>query len=273
MSFLRNVIIFLLHINSLSYALQCTTNCSFSLSVNEPFEIPDHCNQMTSAAICESRISIWSSIYLYITLDASTSNTGGGDSYYASVGLSSYGSITYSYSIDHRCNNKDDCGREFAMNKIPSILNRPAIDLEALKNELSPLLSSNLSLAVADLLCFDSNQNVRQCAVVSKPGVCESSDLISKRTKTTRSCNRDSIEIFGAEPYIGMFDMGSYVSFSIKCNRSLCNGPMTSQAVKEILFKYNITKTLDGRLNNGFRLSLSSLFLMLNIIILFLFKY
>jgi hypothetical protein len=65
-----------------------------------------------------------------------------------------------------------------------------------------------------------------------------------------------------------MFDLGNYASFSIKCNRSLCNGPVTSQAVKEIVFKYNITKTIEGRLNNGLCLSLSSIFLIFNMILL-----
>jgi hypothetical protein len=51
------------------------------------------------------------------------------------------------------------------------ILNRPPVNYQTIRNELLPLLSSNLSLENLDLPCFDSNENVRQCAIATKPGV------------------------------------------------------------------------------------------------------
>ncbi len=52
------------------------------------------------------------------------------------------------------------------------------------------------------------------------------------------------------------------------CNRTLCNGNSTLKAVKELMFKYNITKTLDGRLNDDgstFIISISLIIIMTRI--------
>ncbi len=58
--------------------------------------------------------------------------------------------------------------------------------------------------------------------------------------------------------------------FNFQCNRSLCNDQSTLRDVKRIMFKYNITKTLDGRLNHGSRFILSiSLLIMMIFSLLF----
>lgn len=238
---------------------------------NAPYEIPIDCGQLESGEICEFQVSTYYRYgYLSISLSASSTRPFGGDTYYASIALTKYGDLSYSQSTDHQCKHKDDCARDFSNKFVPMILNQSSIDFEAMKYELLPLLASNLSTETNDMLCFDSNENIRQCAIASKPGVCEVSYELSRRTKPTRSCNRELIEIFGTEPRITMFDFGGrFASLDIKCNRSLCNGPLTSQSVKEILFKYNITKTIEGRLNNGLNLSLSLLIFIFNIILLF----
>jgi len=170
------------------------------------------------------------------------------------------------YSISHQCKNKDDCAREFSENNMFDIMNRPPVNYQAIRNELFPLLSSNLPIENFDLPCFDSNENVRQCTIAAKPGVCQATDQLIGKQKTNRSCENE----LSTNPLsVSIYDSSNFATFTMKCNRSLCNGPLTLQTVKEILFKYNVTKTIEGRLNNhGLYLSLSSTFLMLIVIFL-----
>jgi hypothetical protein len=134
------------------------------------------------------------------------------------------------------------------------VLSRPPTNSQAIKDELFPLLSSNFSMGNNDIACFDSNEKVHQCAIATKPGACNIDQQLTGRKTITRSC--DNQLIFQSQ-YVSIYDSGTFARFSIACNRSLCNGPMTLQAVKEVMFKHNITQTIDGRLNHGLRLSLS----------------
>ncbi|CAF0715209.1 unnamed protein product [Adineta steineri] len=266
MSLLRNFIIFLIYINSLSYALQCTTDCYFQSNLSTTFEIPKSCNQIILAKNCGIRMSFsYSPYYSSLSFNLQHSNYSLGDFYSASVELSDGGSFDFYYSIDHTCNHKDDCAIEFANNNIRNILRRLDFNHADLIRELSPLLSTNVSIETSDVACFDSNERVRQCGIVTKPGLCQAAQQLTGRQKTNRTCNYES---YRGEKSVSIYDFGSFASFSITCNRSLCNGPMTQQAIKEIMFKYNITKTIGGRLNNGLRLSLSSTFLLSIIVFL-----
>ena len=273
MSVLQNILIFLIYINSLSYALQCTTNCTFPLNLNGTLEIPAHCIEKTSADSCEFQISstgYYPYEYFYERLSLSSSNGSYGDSAYVITSLSKDGSISLSYYASYQCKNKDDCARDLMKNKTLDFVKRLPFNYRAIQSDLLPLLTSNFSIGNDDVACFDSKENVRQCGIANKPGACVASQQLRGRKKTSHSCNNEQSEYFGNEQSVNIFDYGSFAMFDIKCNRSLCNGPMTLQAVKEIMFKYNITKTIDGRLNNGSRLSLSFTFL-LSIIIFLLF--
>ncbi len=67
--------------------------------------------------------------------------------------------------------------------------------------------------------------------------------------------------------YIRMYQSDSnYAIFNVECNRSLCN----TQSVKNVMFKYNVTVTLDGYLlengsviNYGSKLMISVLFIIM----------
>jgi hypothetical protein len=255
MSIVRILVVCLIYINSLSSALECTTNCYFSINHDSSFQIPAKCNETTSAKQCKVYLSIsYDYNSTFVTLSASTINFLFDDTHSAMVQLTEYGSIILSYSIARYCNKKDDCARELVYSSMFEIINRPFIDTRPVKDELFPLLASNSSNGNMDVSCFDSNERVRQCAIASKPGSCQLNQQLNGRKSINRSCDN---ELSMKSQYIDIYDSGNIASFKIKCNRSLCNGPMTFQAVKEVLFKYNITKTIDGRLNHGLRLSLS----------------
>ncbi len=262
MSIVRNFVLCLISINSLSYALQCTTNCYFSITFGSLFEIPEKCNETVSAKRCEVYLSIsYDFNYTFVMISAVPYNSALDDTHHAMVQLTEYGSIIFSYSITRYCNKKDDCARELAFTSMFEILNRPFINYQGMKDELFSLLSSNFSMGNTDVTCFDSNENVRECGIGTKPGVCQLNQQLIGRKTLTRSCDNKLLIKYQD---INIYDSGNLASFTITCNRSLCNGPMTFQAVKELMFKYNITKTIDGRLNHGLRLSLSySIFILL----------
>jgi hypothetical protein len=60
----------------------------------------------------------------------------------------------------------------------------------------------------------------------------------------------------------------NYASFNVHCNRSLCNTQSTLQAAKELMFKYNVIKTPDERLD-GSRLIISTSLTIMMIFLLF----
>lgn len=267
MSFLRNLAAFAIYTISLSYALQCTKQCSFTTNLNTSFEIPNSCDQTTSVKYCAFRMSFWhqpwySSVSFYID----SSNYSLNEYHSATAELSDSGSTGFNYIINYECKHKDDCALEFARNKMPDILRRLAIiNYDDMRTQLFPLLISNSSIEDIDLACFDSNENVRQCAIGKKLAVCQATHQLTGQKKPVRSCNHEPFHI---QKSVNIVDFDGFASFEIKCNRSLCNGPMTLQAVKEIMFNHSITKTIEGRLNNSLRLSLSSTFLMLIILVL-----
>jgi hypothetical protein len=133
-------------------------------------------------------------------------------------------------------------------------------------NEVQPLVSGpSLTPNEPNLNCYDSKQNVYQCGTSTKPGSCVISDEISKK-KISATCDT-KLDVGNA--YISMFHSDrNHVTFDVHCNRSLCNTYSTLQVAKELMFKYNVTVTLDGRLD-GSRLIISTSLMIVMIFILF----
>jgi len=109
-------------------------------------------------------------------------------------------------------------------------------------NELRPLiLSSPLTSNNSILTCYDSKENVGQCGTTAKHGLC----IISHEIVRNRSC---IAEVKADEVPVSIYQYSNYASFDVHCNRSLCNNNSILQNVKDIMFKYNVTTALDGRL-------------------------
>jgi len=157
-----------------------------------------------------------------------------------------------SYYIDRACNNKDDCARDLAINEANEMLQRQ-IDFPNMINELKPLIiGPPLTTANPNLNCYDAKETIHQCATSMTDGTCILSNDIAKN-KISRSCINNSPR----ELFVSMYQMDKDNEFNFQCNRSLCNDQSTLRDVKRIMFKYNITKTPDGRLNHGSRFILS----------------
>ncbi|CAF1509594.1 unnamed protein product [Didymodactylos carnosus] len=154
---------------------------------------------------------------------------------------------TCPYDIHHVCKDRGDCAQEFARTTITEMLKRQ-INYLSIVSELRPLvLVDPQSPNNTDLVCFDPKENVRQCAIATNRGSCVISDKLTEN-EITRYCNNDMQAMLG---YLNISDLGSSATFDVHCTRPLCNGHLTLKAVKDILFKYGLTKTPEGRLNNG----------------------
>ncbi|UJR09214.1 hypothetical protein I4U23_013462 [Adineta vaga] len=147
----------------------------------------------------------------------------------------------FSYDINHVCKDENDCDRHFVEMKILEMKQR-LFDISNIYLELERILhyKSNLS---QDLACFDTNDAVRQCALSGMIGSCQIIDDLVKYKLHRRSCQRS----FHASASVNIYDSGSFAMMTVKCNRMLCNGPLTIEAVKKVLYRHNIT-TISGRL-------------------------
>ncbi|CAF3426841.1 unnamed protein product, partial [Rotaria sp. Silwood2] len=152
--------------------------------------------------------------------------------------------VYLSHYVDIACKDKDDCARDLAIN-VATEMSQRQYDFPRIMDELAPLiLGPPLSSSNPELNCYDSNQKVHQCATLSKSGSCFVANKI-RNNKISSSCKTDS---FGREISINMYQDQNDATFDVRCNRNLCNGHSTLKAVKQILFRHNITQTLDGRL-------------------------
>lgn len=151
------------------------------------------------------------------------------------------------YEIHYACKNTDDCARDWITKATNEILPRQ-LNISAIVNELIPLLlNSSPTANNAILECYDSNSNISKCGTAEQHGVCfithsmeTGLDSIKHQCIYTPAIKLTSVSIFQSD-YSANFYVG--------CNRSsLCNDNSTLKAVKKLMFEYNVTATLDGRL-------------------------
>ncbi len=230
------------------------TNCTFTYNFTRSFKIPDQCNQTESAGKCYIRFVFYYNLGQYFfSFSASSESTifRSDNKRHAKLYLSSVDSAFLSYNIDRACKNKDDCARDLAINEANEMLQRQ-INFPNMIDELKPLiLGPHLTTANSNLNCYDEKENVRQCATSMTQGACVLSNEISKN-KINRSCKQSS----SREIFVGMYQTDNDNRFDYQCDRSLCNDQSILRDIKQIMFKYNVTITLDGRLN-GSRLIIS----------------
>ena len=219
------------------YSLQCANNCSKSFSFGEPFVLPWNCSYISSYR-CGVKILFWHEREKYVV-------TFPGDVFVDQIN-SDYSQFLmietmartrfFSYEINHLCKEQDDCGRMFAEKIISREMARRFIKFSNLYVDLQRILDRE-SMATKDLVCFDTNEVARQCAIPGTIGSCQIIDDLTKLKLQRRSCQRNTHE----SASVNIYDSGSYAVMTVKCNRMLCNGPLTVEAVKNVLKHYNIT--------------------------------
>ncbi len=232
-------------------------------------DIPNECNQLISAGKCLATLRLWYNRGEYdVSLQADPSSFIDSFDNTRDVLLQILTNFEYiTYDINRACNDTDDCARDLIKNGTNEMLQRQ-VNYTGIMDEIRPLISGpSLTPDDPNLNCYDSNQNISPCGTSIKPGSCIILNAILKKTMSVR-CDT-SAAIGNAYISIDQSD-NNYASFNVHCNRSLCNSHSTLQTAKELMFKYSITATLDGRLvdtgtivNDGSKLMVSILLMIM----------
>ncbi len=224
------------------YGLQCTNNCSMIYSMNQPFTIPSDCHYISSYR-CSVKLVFWYDRGHYVITfpgDILYDQNIGDNRHFIMIETAI--NRFFSYDINHVCRDKDDCARYFAEEKIPEMTQR-FFNISNIYSDLHRILYRKSTSSSQDLACFDTTDVIRQCAVSGMIGSCQIIDDLVKYKLHRRSCQRSTHE----SASVNIYDSGSFAMMTVKCNRMLCNGPLTVEAVKKILHRYNITD-IHGRL-------------------------
>lgn len=246
------------------YSLRCTTNCSKTYLINEPFVLPENCTSMLINR-CAVKILFWYEREMYMVTFAEQFVIDTDQSQFLMIETMTRTRF-FSYEINHSCKNHDDCGRNFA-EKIIRERTRRWININDVYMDLEKILART-SKETNDLVCFDSNEAIRQCAIADMIGSCQIIDDLTKLKLQRRSCQRSTSE----SASVNIYDSGSYAVMTVKCNRMLCNGPLTIEAVKNVLKYYNITDINSRLPAKSTRLSLKHCLLLMPLFCTFLFK-
>ena len=221
---------------NLSYGLQCINNCSMNYSMSQPFILPTNCSQKT-AYRCSVKLLFWYDRRNYtVTFNADS----GHENHYAAdnryfIMIETAKDKFFSYEIHHLCKESDDCARLFAEQKIRQMVKR-SYNISRIYSDLQRILNDKLALS-KNLACFDMNEAVRQCTIPGMSGSCQIIDDLIKHKFYRRLC-LDSAQQSAS---VNIYDSGSFAMMTVKCNRMLCNGPLTITEVKKILAHHNIT--------------------------------
>ena len=216
----------------------CLFNCTAFGYVGVPLYVPLSCQQRTKADACGVDVKFSYHDQRY-TVEFKTSFV---TNYYRSIYIlpSNY----LSYTAIYACSDHDNCAIDFTTKKVLDLSNR-MFNVGSVTNQLATLLLEQRQPSDPALCCYDSEQCVS--------GLCKV-DIDTKTNKVNeRTCVRDGTV------RVHVFDGGSLPSLSVECNRTRCNSPENVNAVKEILFRHNLTDA-NGRINGGRKECVSAVF-------------
>jgi hypothetical protein len=238
------LLVLLLSFFDLSLTLQCTDNCSGIYSMNETFVLPSNCSYVSTNR-CSVKLVFWydrGSYVVTFTGESSNDHFAGDNKHFIMVETAR--NTFFSYDISHVCKETNDCARVFAEQKIIEMTKR-SYNISKLFSDLQRLLHQKSTLS-ENLACFDMNDAVRQCTVPGMSGSCQIVDDLTKHKFHKRLCLHSAKE----SASVNVYDSGTVAMMTVKCNRMLCNGPLTIIAVKKILQHHNVTD-FNGRLSGN----------------------
>lgn len=236
------ILVFLGSIFNLVNTLQCINNCKMIYSMNQSFVLPSNCSYISSDR-CSVNILFWYEQGQYVvTFPGDLSYDDNLDDNRHFIMIETVNNTFFSYDINHICRDKDDCAVYYAQMKI-SEMSKRFYNIPNLYFDLKRILYKNIHTD-DDLLCFDTNEAIRQCLLSGMSGSCQIMDDLSKHRIYRRSCQHHTHQ----SANVNIYDSGSFAMMTIKCNRNLCNGPVTIEAVKHVLNHYGITDK-HGRLS------------------------
>lgn len=237
-------LVLLLSLFNLVYTLQCTDNCSMIYSIDQPFTLPSNCSYIT-ADHCLVKIVFWydrGNYSVTFISDAFNDQQIGDNRDFIMIETAK--NKFFSYDIYHVCKEVDDCAHIFAEQKVNQMIKR-SYNTTRIYSDLRRVLHEKAGLS-KNLACFDMNDAVRQCTVPGMSGSCQIIDDLIKHKFYRRLCLHSAQE----SASVNIYDSGSFAMMTVKCNRMLCNGPLTIAAVKKILQHHNITD-IGGRISGS----------------------
>jgi len=235
-------------------------------SINQPFSLSSNCNYISTNQ-CSVKLVFWYERGNYVVTfpgDLLNEHSIGDNRQFIMIETAM--NTFFSYDINHVCKDKDDCARFFAEKKILEMTQR-IFNISNIYFDLKRILYQE-SILSEDLVCFDTNDAVRQCSISDTIGSCQILDDLIKHKIHRRLCQRSTQQ----SASVNIYDSGSFAMMTVKCNRMLCNGPLTIEAVKKVLNRYNITD-IHGRLpGNSSHMSLMYYLFILTLFLSFQFE-
>ncbi len=234
-------LVLLLSVFNLAYSLQCIDNCSMIYSMYQPFVLPSNCNHV-SVNRCLVKLAFWYNHRNYsVTFTGDSLNDNNIVDNRHFIMIETAKNQFFSYDIHHVCKENDDCARIFAEKEIIQMTKR-SYNISNIYSDLRRVLYEKSALS-NNLACFDMNDAVRQCTVPGMSGSCQIIDDLVKHKFHRRLCLHSAQE----SASVNIYDSGIFAMMTVKCNRMLCNGPLTIGAVKKILQYHNVTD-VNGRI-------------------------
>lgn len=217
-------------------ALQCLDNCSMNYSMSQSFVLPNNCTTI-SARHCEVKLVFWYDRRNYIvtfTAGSLHDHYIPDDRHFIMIETAKKQKF-FSYDIDYICKDTDDCAQIYAQRQIKQATQR-SFNLSNIYADLQRILYEKSFLS-RNLACFDMNDAVKQCTIPGMSGSCQIIDDLIKHKFHRRLCLHSAQQ----STSVNIYDSGHFAMMTVKCNRMLCNGPLTIAAVKKILKRHNIT--------------------------------
>jgi hypothetical protein len=230
--------------------------------MSQPFVLPTNCKRI-SAHCCSVKLLFWYDRRNYtvtFTGDSEHDNYVTDNRYF--IMIETANKNFFSYDIHHVCKESDDCARLFAEQKILQMIKR-SYNISSIYSDLQRILNDKSALS-KNLACFDMNDVVRQCTIPGMSGSCQIIDDLIKHKFYRRLCLQSAHQ----SASVNIYDSGSFAVMTVKCNRMLCNGPLTITAVKKILTYHNITDVHGRILGRSARILLNSYLFILMVIFL-----
>ncbi|CAF3590541.1 unnamed protein product [Rotaria socialis] len=257
------LLVLLVSVFKLVYTLQCIDRCTMMFSMNQSFILPSNCTYIQNDRCSVNLLFRYECGHYIVTFPGDlTYDENLGDTKHF-IMIETARDAFFSYDINHVCKETDDCARHFAEKKILDMTQR-AFNISNLYSDLKQILHKKKNFD-QDLLCFDANESIRQCLVSGMIGSCEIIDDLVKYKIHRRSCEYRIQE----SASVNIYESGNFAMMTIKCNRMLCNGPVTIEAVKRVLNHYDITDINGRLLGNSSHLSFKYYDCILTLIIVF----
>ncbi|CAF1036280.1 unnamed protein product [Adineta steineri] len=234
--------------------------------MSQPFILPSNCSSIT-ANRCSVKLIFWYNHKNYsVTFTGESLYIANAGDNKQSMMIETAKNNFFSYDIHHVCKETDNCARNFAEQKIIQMTQR-SYNVSSIYFDLQRLLHDKFASS-ENLACFDINDDVHQCTVPGMSGSCQIIDDLIKHKFYRRLCLYNTRE----SASIHIYDSGNFAMMTIKCNRMLCNGPLTIAAVRKVLQHHNITD-INGRLTgNSLQIYLTHYLFILMVFLSFLIK-